>query len=585
MAVTGMAWTTPLGDGVDEVWRRLCAGESGITEVASPHKVRTPLAGVVTPPDYAAADPDERHTELTVRTVRAALADAGLAEPTADLGEELLLVLGTSLGGQLDSPVEPERHWIRRVADRVGVTRTPVCVTTACSAGSDSLLLAQALIRTGRASVCVAGGADVLSEAKRLGHTALGTMSPTGLRAFDAGHDGMLLGEGAGFLVLESAERAAARGARVHARLVGAGSANDAAGLTAPDPSGDSIVAAVGRSLAAAGLRPEDVSVVCAHATGTAANDAVEAASLHRVFAAGSADPVVFGTKGALGHSLGATGAIEGIATILALRDRRVPPIAGLRSPQPGFRLRLADSSRQQVDPGAGLSVTLGFGGFNTSLLFALDEADGHGSAQSAAAFAPPAAPPPVVLGHGTRTVADLSTCSANRPSFYADPLAWLVNAAVEDALEDCRDTLLADRDQVGVLVLTGDRPLPTAGLIAATVARGRVSPLRFAGGNPGILAGLSCIERGFRGPSLVLSAAEDATVATALALAEAWLQDGRARYVVCARHREEAEGEAQTVTCVVLRQAAGADEGVSAADPRALLLAPAVNRLPVDEG
>ncbi|MGW4384128.1 beta-ketoacyl-[acyl-carrier-protein] synthase family protein [Kitasatospora sp. NPDC004531] len=374
VAVTGMAWSTPLGDGLDEVWRQLCAGESGMAEVPSPHPVRTRLAAVVPAPAYPGADPEERHVELTVRTVRAALADAGLTVGRLAGQADPLLILGTSLGSQLDRAAEPAQHWTRRTADAVGATATPICVTTACSAGSDSLLLAEALIRGGHAQVCVAGGSDVLSEAKRLGHTALGTMSPHALRAFDTAHDGMLLGEGAGFLVLESAEHAAARGARIHARLVGAGSANDASGLTAPDPSGASVVAAARRGLAASGLAAEDVAVVCAHATGTPANDAVEAVSLGAVFGGGPAAPVVFGTKGALGHSLGATGAIEAIATVLALRHRTVPPIAGLRDPLPGLTLRPA-ATAQPVAAGAGLSVTLGFGGFNTCLLFALDPA------------------------------------------------------------------------------------------------------------------------------------------------------------------------------------------------------------------
>jgi 3-oxoacyl-(acyl-carrier-protein) synthase len=621
VVVTGMAWTTPLGEGLDAVWRLLCAGAGGIAPVVSPHPVRTPLAATVPFPGYGTAPPEERQVELTVRTLAAAFADAGLAadNPAATL------VLGTSYGGQLDAATRPARHWTRRAAHALGHTGTPLCVTTACSAGADSVVVAEALIRTGRAEVCVAGGADVLSEAKRLGHTALGTMSSTGLRAFDTGHDGMVLGEGAAFLVLEAEPHARARGARVHARLDGTGSANDAHGLTAPDPTGDSVVAAVRRCPSAAG----GIALVCAHGTGTPANDEVETVSLNRLFADRGSPPVVFGTKGALGHSLGATGAIEAVATVLALRHRAVPPLAGTLTPVPALRLPTATGTAHPVGAGAGLSLTLGFGGFHTCLCFSAPEPgrDGeeeaehrppaaerrgpdagrrsaptaagtaHGAVHGAAAHRRAARPTAdgarashasaasgagagrsgpghggaghggpgehagaagrphavAVRGRAVLTAADPAAHSANRPSFYADPVAWLVADAAERALDDSgrRDELLAARDDVAVVVLTGAEALPTPRAIAARAATGRVSPLRFAGANPGILAGLACIRLRLRGPSLVLADADDAAVAAALTVAGFWLHSGRARHAVVVRHEHRAEGH--TARAVVL--------------------------------
>jgi 3-oxoacyl-[acyl-carrier-protein] synthase II len=351
--VTGMAWSTPLGTDLDGVWDRLCAGATGVAPVDSPHQLRSQLAAVDPSVPYRPEAAAERQVTLAERTLAAAFADAGLAaeDPRA------LLVLGTSFGADLDGPM---LDWTALAAKGIGHPNRPMRVTTACSAGSDAILVADALIRSGRSEICVAGGVDVLTEAKRLGHSALGTMSPSGLRAFDDSHDGMILGEGAGLLVLESAESARRRSARVYARLGGAGSANDAAGLTAPDPSGRSVVAAMRRCLDRAGVDRSDVGVVSAHGTGTQLNDEVEAASLHQLF----------GTKGALGHSLGATGAIEAITTILALRDKTVPPMAGLRSPLPEFTLRLPVDGPAEAPAGVGISLTLGFGGFNTCLLF-----------------------------------------------------------------------------------------------------------------------------------------------------------------------------------------------------------------------
>ncbi|GAA2846245.1 hypothetical protein GCM10010517_02890 [Streptosporangium fragile] len=560
VVVTGMAWTTPLGDGLDEVWRLLCAGATGVVPVGSPHRLRTLLAGEVPFPPYASLAPEERQIALAVRTLARAFAEAGVA---AD-DPSVTLVLGTSFGGQLDTEDEPERHWTREVAHRLGHPGAPLCVTTACSAGADSLLVAEALLRSGRARICVAGGADVLSEVKRLGHSALGTMSRTGLRAFDAGHDGMVLGEGAGFLVLELEGPARARGARILARLDGVGSANDATSLTAPDPTGDSVVAAVRRCPGGTA----DVAVVCAHGTGTPVSDEVEATSLHELFAASESDPVVFATKGALGHSLGATGAIEAIATVLALRHRATPPLAGLDSPMPGFTLRLADGTAQELHGGAGLSLTLGFGGFNTCVRFSCGQS-GPEEPRAGTGIARPARP--AVAGHGAITVEDPTARSVNRPAFYADPVAWLVAAAVEAALDGsgCERDVLAARNDVAVIVLTGTHLMPTNGALAAQAAtHGRVSPLRFAGANPGILAGLTCIRWGLRGPSLVLAAADDSTVDTALTVAESWLGSGRARYVIAVRHQAHPGGH--TARCAVLQ--AAAEPGT---DPRALLTAP----------
>jgi len=362
ICVTGMAWTTPLGDTLDGVWQRLLAGDHGLRDTPSPYPLRTTLAATV--PRQSPAT--QRQLDLGVQTLSAAFDCAGLdpGEPSARL------VCGTSYGPFLDEPAGSCDDWAVETARRVGHPHRPVCVSTACSAGSDAILVGAELIRCGSTEVCVAGGVDVVTQAKRLGHSALGTMSEDRLRAFDARHDGMVPGEGAAFLVLESARSARERGAPVYAILRGTGSSNDATGLTNPDPSGDSVTLAVRRCLASGGSTVDRVAVVSAHATGTPVNDAVESASLARLFGAGAAAPVVFATKGALGHSLGAAGAIEAVALILALRDGRVPPVYGLDTPMPGFPLPLAAGAPRHFSGDAGISLTIGFGGFNTCLLF-----------------------------------------------------------------------------------------------------------------------------------------------------------------------------------------------------------------------
>jgi len=363
--VTGLAWTTPLGDTLDGVWGRLLAGDTGLHPTPSAHPLRTDRAGVVpgVPLDWA---PSRRQHAITVPTLAAAFGSAGLdpADPA------VRLVLGTSFGSGLDEPTAYLGAWADAAAASIGHPHPPVSVSTACSAGADGIAVAVELIRAGTTEICVAGGADVVTPAKRLGHSALGTMSRDTLRAFDRRHDGMVPGEGAAFLVLETAGSARRRGAAPRAILRGTGAANDATGLTAPDPTGDSVVLAVDRCLAGSGYGAADVAVVNAHGTATPLNDAVEETSLGRMFGGRDTPPVVFATKGALGHSLGATGAIEAVAVVLALRDRKVPPIVGLDEPTAGFPLPLAIGGPAALCPGVGLSLTLGFGGFNTCLLF-----------------------------------------------------------------------------------------------------------------------------------------------------------------------------------------------------------------------
>lgn len=370
--ITGMSWKTPLGDDLDGVWGRLLAGETGIRPVATTARLRTDLASMTDQP--ATVDPEHRQFNLAVNTLSSAFADAGVTPADPDVS----LVFGTSYAGHLDSSDTTSlQDWSHRAATAAGFPRVPVCVTTACSAASDAVMLGADLIRAGHCQICVCGGVDVVTPAKRLGHSALGTMSGGGLRAFDTRHDGMILGEGAAFLVLESPEHARERGAAAHAVLRGAGSANDGTSMTAPDPTGRSVVLAVERCLTDSGLTVGDIDVISAHGTGTPVNDAAEAASLTTLFAGVTPGPVVFGTKGALGHSLGACGTIEAISVLLALKHGATPPVVGLADPMPDFPLPLSRVRPAAVAGEVGLSLTLGFGGFNTALLFSLGEGRG----------------------------------------------------------------------------------------------------------------------------------------------------------------------------------------------------------------
>ncbi|WP_242910584.1 beta-ketoacyl synthase N-terminal-like domain-containing protein [Actinomadura terrae] len=361
-----MAWTTALGHDLDEVWARLLDGASGLAETPSPYALRNTGAAAVTTVPFS-APPAVRQRTMAEEALRRALLDAGLAADASAIQP----ILGTSYGAHLDDPATSSLSaWALEIADRAGFARHPLVVTTACSAGADTLLMGLELIRGGAAEICVCGGADVLTDAKRLGHSLLGTMSPTGLRAFDASHDGTLLGEGSGFMVVESVRSATARGARVHGLLAGAGSSNDGTGSVAPDASGRSLELAVGRALRSGGVSHDDIAVINAHGSGTPTNDELEARVYSRIFGGVEAPPVMFATKGALGHTLGATGALEAIAVVQALRTGQVPPVRGLTDVPPSLSLPVPVGRPAPVAGDYGLSVTLGFGGFNTCLLF-----------------------------------------------------------------------------------------------------------------------------------------------------------------------------------------------------------------------
>lgn len=361
VVVTGMAWTTPLGDSIEAVWSQMLAGRSGIRVVAHPGRLRNNLAAVVSSYDDS-IPPGRRLHQMACDAVRRTFESANRNPADPDT----CLILGTSLGAYLETSSEVSLYdWAANVGRELGVAHPPIALSTACSSGSDAILLGAELIRAGRYQCCVCGGADVLTWSKRIGHSTLGTMSPTLLRAFDQRHDGTLLGEGAGFVVLES-DRS---GQKPLAVLRGAGSANDATGMTAADTSGRSAEYAIERSLSDGRLSASDIGLINAHGSGTQMNDLTEKNALQKLFAS-DRPPVVFATKGNFGHSLGATGALEAIALVTALRTGQVPPIAGLEQPDPQFALPLAHGSPVNHAAQIGLSLTLGFGGFDTSLIF-----------------------------------------------------------------------------------------------------------------------------------------------------------------------------------------------------------------------
>jgi 3-oxoacyl-[acyl-carrier-protein] synthase II len=271
-------------------------------------------------------------------------------------------VFATSYGHLLDDGAEDTMStWAKDSLLRLGFDLDPIAVASGCSAGSDALGVAAALLDCGAVDLAVVTAVDIVTAAKLIAHSTLGTMTTSHHRPFDTTRSGMLLGEAAAAVALT-------RGADCPAplgELLGVGAANDAFGLTAPDPTGLSVRLALERALLAAGLTHGDLALYFAHGTGTALNDELEAKVVGEVFADNDGLAMV-ATKGALGHSLGACGLIEFILLLQMLHKRSIPPTVGLIQPLDGIASRFA---RHQLDGRIGVSVTLGFGGFNTAVI------------------------------------------------------------------------------------------------------------------------------------------------------------------------------------------------------------------------
>jgi 3-oxoacyl-[acyl-carrier-protein] synthase II len=255
------------------------------------------------------------------------------------------------------------------VAGVFGIGGPRLSVSTACSSSANALGVALDWIHLGRADVVIAGGTESLCRMTFAGFNALHALSLEPCRPFDRERSGLSLGEGAAMLVVESAEHAARRGARAHAEILSYGNSADAHHLTAPHPDGTGAVLAMRRALARAGLAPERVDYINAHGTGTPLNDTVEATAIAAVFGAAAAHLAVSSTKGAVGHTLGAAGAIEALATILALRDGFLPPTVNLDDPDPACALDLVPRTSRPATLRYALSNSYGFGGNNTSVV------------------------------------------------------------------------------------------------------------------------------------------------------------------------------------------------------------------------
>lgn len=397
VAITGLGVKTPAGNDVASLWTRLLEGRSAAAPVEAfadlPVTFGCEVAGF-DPADYVGpkeARRLDRFTLLAVGAAADAVADAG--DPGADPAR-CAVVAGTGVGGlrtleaQIRTSIEqgPERvspllvpmmmpnAGAAHLSMRLGWTGPSLCIATACAAGANAIGEAVRLLRTGAADVVLAGGAEAamtpvtLAAFWRMGALSTRNDDPRAAsRPFDTERDGFVLGEGAAFVVLERWERAVARGARIHAELAGYAASADAHHITAPSPGGAGAAACMEAALDDAGVSPERVGHVNAHGTSTPLNDAAEAEAIGKVF--GEESPPVTSVKGVTGHLVGAAGAVEAVATVLAVRDGLVPPTANHEETDPELVLDIVAREPRAVAPSPAISNSFGFGGHNACLV------------------------------------------------------------------------------------------------------------------------------------------------------------------------------------------------------------------------
>jgi 3-oxoacyl-[acyl-carrier-protein] synthase II len=400
VVITGLGATTPLGGDVTSTWDALRSGKSGVVALTEdwvdrydlPVRIAAKLA--VDPNDClprVQARRWDRCEQVAVIAAREAWQHAGAPEVEP---ERLGVVIGTGIGGALTllgqddllenagmrkvspltipmlMPNGPAAHVGLDLGARGGV-HAPVA---ACASGAEALAIAWRMLRAGEVDVVVAGGAEAcILPITLAGFAQMRAMSTRNneperaSRPFDIARDGFVLGEGAGAMVLERAEFAAARGATRHARLAGVGTSSDGYHITAPEPEGIGAGRAISAALRTAGLAKTDVGHVNAHATATPVGDVAEAAAIRTAI---GDHTVVTAPKGALGHLLGAAGAVEGLACVLALRDGVVPPTLNLEDADPGVQLDVVTGSAREVQLTAAVNDSFGFGGHNVALAF-----------------------------------------------------------------------------------------------------------------------------------------------------------------------------------------------------------------------
>lgn len=394
VVITGLGVISPAGQGIPAFETALRSGISGIRRNGwhDTAEARSQLVGQVDPfdPPVGIGAKELKHLSRADQYALAAAIEAlthARFDPASSKGERVGVVLGSG-GGVAHSEAYVERAYrdaARRpstllsinpdsagaaIARRFGLHGPRSSIMTACSSGATAIGYAADFIQCGYADVMLSGGTESLSHVTFSGFNALKALATGRNRPFDARRDGIVLGEGAAVLILESHEHATARGAPILAELVGYGITSDASHITAPHPEGDGMARAMRMALSRAGVAAEEIGYINAHGTGTPLNDKSETLAIHRVFGEHAKRTAVSSIKPMIGHTLSAAGAIEAVATLIGLRGQFLPPTLNYQEPDPDCDLDYVPNIARNQRFRYAMKNSLAFGGNNTSLVF-----------------------------------------------------------------------------------------------------------------------------------------------------------------------------------------------------------------------
>jgi nodulation protein E len=396
VVVTGLGAITPLGQTVPAYWDALKRGTSGmgpITLTSTPEELTQKVVAEIKnfePLEHfeeRELSTLDRVSQIAVVAAREAIADSAI---TIDMPLSLrtACIIGSGVGGMmtLDDtyrrvylekkkrvfPLSIPRLMINAPASQIsmhcGLRGPAYVIASACASATHAIGAAFHMVRSGAVDCAVTGGSEAcISFGTMRGWEAMRVMAPEVCRPFSIGREGMMIGEGAAVLLLEPLERAQARGAKILCEIVGFGMSADAADLTAPDVGG--MARAMQGALDDAGMTASDIQYVNAHGTGTAANDEAETKALHQVFGNHAKSLAVSSTKSMIGHALGAAGALEMVATAMAVRDGIAPPTIGYLGPDPACDLDYVPNEARAMNIDAALSNSFAFGGLNAVLV------------------------------------------------------------------------------------------------------------------------------------------------------------------------------------------------------------------------
>jgi 3-oxoacyl-[acyl-carrier-protein] synthase II len=395
VVVTGLGVVSAIGTGKDEFWKNLLKGQSGISRIdsldTSPH--RTAIGAEIKdfdPSLYIASRNLKnygRTSQLGIAGARLALKDAGLADHHLK-GKPVDIIIGTTIGesqvmekindrwlrfgeGEVspqDIATYPENVIALSISREIGLDAECIVIPTACAAGNYAIGYGHDRIRNGSSSVVIAGGCESFNRITFTGFNSIFAVAPERCQPFDRNRKGIIVGEGAGILILESLEHALARNALIYAEILGYGLSCDASHMTIP--SVDGIMSVMEKALSEAGLEKEDVDYISAHGTGTPMNDKIESQAINRVFGDRSRQLPVSSIKSMLGHSMGAASAIEAAVCSLAVRLHAIPATINFETPDPDCPVDCVPNHSRRAEIDVALNNSFAFGGNNACVAF-----------------------------------------------------------------------------------------------------------------------------------------------------------------------------------------------------------------------